>query len=394
MGRHGDDTRRRGVAGWLVATVVGVVVALAAGITWAVFLNSDSGAGVVDTTCTGETRIDIAAGGAAPALQAVAAAFNATGPEARGRCLSAQVSQVDAAQVVAALPTGWSGQASPPPVVWIPDTPAAVAAVAATSPDIVAGYNDLVIASSPVVLAVTGGQAPATFPSWSELLTAVADGAAPTLTDGTPLTPALGDPRLDPATAYALESMVAVGDTVVTTAEVTAATARLAALAGRSAVSSTAADLLDDLAAGSPTFSAVPALEATVAAFNARAATPLQVVRPSGPTAGDQLTAIALSASWVDVDEADGAAAFISYLRSPAAAALFQQAGWRVPGIAATSANGVDPTVPVTVLPASDPTVNDALAAALGLPGAPASGSVGSTAGGDTTTGTAAPTTP
>ncbi|MEP6981808.1 MAG: substrate-binding domain-containing protein [Nakamurella sp.] len=375
------------MAGWLVATVIGVVVALAAGITWVVFLNSDSGSGVVDTTCTGRTRIDIAAGGAAPGLRAVAAAFNATAPEARGRCLSAQINQVAATQVADALPSGWTGQASPLPVVWIPDTPADVASVAATAPELVAGYNDAVIASSPVVLAVTGGPAPGASPSWSELLTAVAGGSAPALADGTPFTLAVGDPRLDPATAYALESMIAVGDAAVTTADVQAATDRLLALAGRSAVSSTAADLLDDLAVGSLTFSAVPALEATVLGYNADAATPLQVLRPSGPTAGDQLTAIALSASWVGVDQAEGAAAFIKFLRSPVATTLLQQAGWRVPGTTATTTDGIDPAVPVTVLEPSGDRVAVALASALGLLGVPASGT-------DPGTGSAAPTTP
>ncbi len=372
MGRHGDDTRRRGVASWLVVTVVGVVVALTAAITWTVFLNSDSGSGVVDTRCTGQTRIDIAAGGAAEGLKAVAAAFTATGPAARGRCLSAQVSTVSAAQVAAALPTGWTDLASPPPVVWIPDTPAYVAAVAAVAPDLVAGYNDSVIASSPVVLAMTRGRAPTTIPSWSELLTALADSTSPTLADGTPITLGLGNPRLDPATAYALESMLAPEMTAVTSADVAGAADRLANLAAHSAVSSSAGDLLNDLARGSSAFNAVPALEATVAGYNATATAPLEVVRPVGPTAGDRLTAIAISAPWVDVDEAEGAAAFLSYLRSPAAAALFQQAGWRVPGAAtaATSANEVDPGAPVTDLAPSDATVPTALAAALGLPAA------------------------
>ncbi len=208
MGRHGDDTRRRGVATWLVATVVGVVVALVAGIGWIVFLSSDSGAGVVDTRCTGNTTIDVAAGGAASGLQEVAAAFNATAPEARGSCLTARVSAVASTQVAAALPTGWSGQASPQPTVWVPDNPADLATVAAVAPALVAGYNDSVLASSPVVLAVGAGNAPTTFPSWRNLLVAVAAGTPPVLADGSALRLALGDPRTDPATGYALASMV------------------------------------------------------------------------------------------------------------------------------------------------------------------------------------------
>ena len=370
MGRHGDDTRRRGVATWLIATVAGTVVALTVGIAWVSFLGSDSGSGVVDTRCTGDATIDIAAGSGAGGLELVAGAFNDTAPEARGSCLTARVHAVASSQVVAALAVGWSGQASPQPAVWIPDNPADLAAVAAVAPATVAGYNDTVIASSPVVLAVDGGQAPAGFPSWRDLLVALAAGTPPMLADGDPLTLALGDPRSDPATGYALESMIAGGDAAVTTEDVTAATDALPAVADRAAVSASAADLLDDLAA-SPTFTAVPALEATVAAHNAGVGTPLDVIRPAGPTAGDELTAITLSADWVDVTETEGAAKFIDFLRSPAAAELLRQAGWRIPDGAATSVNGVDTTTPVTALPPSDGAVADALAAALQLPPAP-----------------------
>ncbi|WP_157970428.1 substrate-binding domain-containing protein [Nakamurella deserti] len=376
------------MATWLIATVVGVVLALVAGVGWIVFLRSDSGAGVVDTRCSGSTRIDIAAGGAAAGLAQVAAAFNATAPEARGSCLTAQVNAVASAQAAAALPAGWSGQATPPPAVWIPDNPADLASVATAAPALVAGYNDTVIATSPVVLAVAGGDAPTTFPSWANLLVALAAGDAPPLADGEPLRLALGDPRLDPATGYALESMIAGGPTAVTAESVAGATDALRSVAGRAAVSSSAADLLDDLAGGNPTFSAVPALEATVAAYNAAAADPLTVIRPDGPTAGDELTAVTLAADWVDVTETEGAAAFIAFLRSPAAATLLQQAGWRVPGAAGpatagpTPGTGVDTTVPVTALPPSDLTVADALATALGLPAAPlGTGAVPDTAG-------------
>lgn len=405
MGRHGDDTRRRGVATWLVVTVVAVAVALVAGVAWIVFLGSDSGSGVVDTRCTGETRIEIVAGGAAPGLEQVAAAFNATAPEARGNCLTAQVNAVASTQVAAALPDGWAGQPTPQPVVWIPDNPADVASVAAAAPTVVAGYNDTVLATSPVVLAVADGRAPASFPSWGDLLIAVAAGTAPTLADGSPLTLALGDPRLDPATGYALESMVAGGTTAVTTADVDGATGALEALAGRSAISASATELLDDLAAGSPTFTAVPALEATVTGYNATAAGPLGVIHPAGPTAGDELTAVALSADWVDVTETEGAATFLDFLRSPAAAELLRQAGWRVPDTAAadtgaspagsttapTDGPGTGPPVPVTTLAPADATVTDALAAALGLPGSPLGTS--QVTGGESTSSTP-PTTP
>ncbi len=368
MGRHGDDSRRRGVATWLIVTVVGLAVALVAGVGWVVFVNSDTGSGVVDTRCTGQTRIDIAAGGAAPGIAQVAAAFNATDPEARGSCLTAEVSTVASTQVAGALPRGWSGQATPPPAVWIPDNPADLAAVAAVDPALVAGYNDTVLASSPVVLAVAGGNAPPSFPSWNALLLALAAGTPPALADGAGLRLALGDPRLDPATGYALESMVASGATAVTADQVVAASDALGAVAGRAAVSSTAADLLADLARGGSSFTAVPALEATVAAFNAGRSTPLAVIRPDGPTAGDELTAVALTADWVDITETEGAARFVDFLRSPQAAALLQQAGWRVPDTTATSADGVDRTVAVAALPASDVTVATALATALGLP--------------------------
>lgn len=388
MGRHGDDTRKRGLAGWLVATVVGVVVLLAGTVSYVVWLNSDSGSGTVDTSCTGRVTIEIAAGTAAAAVQDVADAFNAGRPEARGSCLTAHVNAIDSTQVAAGLIRGWSGQANPEPAVWVPDNLADLASVAAVMPGLVAGVNDTPLAGSAVVLAVAPASAAgftAGF-SWADILTADIEGSPAVLADGSPVTLALGDPRVDRATGYALESMIATDPASPVTVEVVGgATPALAALTSWSAVSASTAGLLDDLARGSSTFNAVPVLEATLVAFNRAHGNILQAIYPSGPTAGEQLTAVGLSADWVDQTEVEGAAHFVDFLSSEGGAAPLMLAGLRVPGQQAPAADGIDRGQAVVELPAGGATVAAALAVAMGLPDAPlgtsGSGSSAPTAG-------------
>lgn len=383
MGRHGDDTRQRGIAGWLIATAVGAVVVVALVLTYFIFLNSDTGAGTVDTRCTGDVRVEVAAGGSAAALDAAAEAFNAAGPAARGSCLTAHVSTIASSQVIASLLDGWVGEANPEPTVWIPDNPADLAAVAAAAPGLVAGFNDTVIGQSPVVLAVADrpDSAAAGF-SWPDLL---GRDTPVTLPGGGELTLALGDPRVDPATGYALESMLAdPAGAPVTNDAVAAAGDSLMALTRVSTMSTSGADLLDGLSSATSTVTAVPVLESTLAQYNRRTGSTLRALYPTGPTAGDQLTGIVVSAPWVDVTEVEGGTQFLRFLSSTPGQAALRGADVRLPtGIPAAAANGIDPTLPVTVLPAADQGILSTLATAMGLPATPvtAGGAASGTAG-------------
>ena len=375
MARHADDTRRRGIAGWLVATVVGTVVAVALLVGYLVFLRSDAGTGVVATGCTGSATIDVAAGASQPAIAAVADAYNATKPAARGTCLTVAVSTVASATAAPALVANWANQAAPPPAVWIADSSADVDAVAASDASIVAGHTATPVATSPVVLAVRDDDAkrlPAGF-SWKDLPAATDPDRGVQLAEGKTLTLALGDPRDDLPTASALESMVAAtggNGGAVSATQVGIAAKDLRDLTDRSAHTSDLDDLLDDLAGGAAAFTALPALEAHVAWFDRQSGSAaLRAVYPAGQTTDAQLLPIALTAGWLDQTELEGASAFLGFLRSDAGLSTLRDAGWRVPGAEQPAAgNGIDRTVAVTAIPASGEAVRTALARAIGLP--------------------------
>lgn len=375
MARHADDTRNRGVAGWLFATVIAVLALVAAITAYFIFLGSDSGSGTVDNGCSGSTQIEVAAGGSVAAITKAADAFNASKPEARGSCVIAHVTAQASTQVADGLINGWSGQANPEPAIWIPDNLADLGQVAAAAPSVIAGHTETPFASSPVVLAVRAIDA-AGFPTslrWSALPAATSGDAGVQLSAGRPLKVALGDPRRDPATGYALLSVLAGATTApaepLSIATVTGAATELATLTRQSAVSDSTAGLLDDLATGTLSFTAIPVLEATLAAFNSSASARLVAVYPQGPAGGDQLTAVGVTASWVDATELEGATAFVAYLSSPAGAAVLTQSGLRVAGApAATATNGINPASPVGALPAASGDVLVAMATAMGLP--------------------------
>ncbi len=381
MGRHGDDTRSRGVARWLVFTVIGTVVAVVALVTYISWLRSDSNAANAPIGCTGSVRVEVAASSAATAVSAAAAAFNATDPEARGTCVRAHVTAIPSRTVSAGLAAGWTGLADPEPAVWIPDTTAALAEIATAAAGLIAGHSDSVVAASPVVLAVADppggpvGVARTADFSWSDLMTATDPNAGPKLVDGRPVTLALGDPRVDAATAYALESMLAgqLGGAALTAADVGAASGRLAALMSRSALSRSTDGLLNDLATGSAAFNAVPVLESQLVQYNGRAAKKLHALYPTGPTTGDELTAIGISASWLSATEIAGATDFVRYLSSAPGLAALQGAGLRVAEKPARPTDGgVDRSIPIVALPSVRPAVTTALAAAMGLADVPA----------------------
>ena len=370
MPRHADDTRSRGVAGWIIGTAVAVVVLVAAVVGYVVVLNDDD-ADSVNTGCSGASTLRVVAGAAAPALAKIADEYNATRPIARDTCVSVQVSALASGETVDALLGGWTNQAEPPPAIWVADTLADVTAVEGEGGDLVAGHSETVWATSPVVLAVSGLQAdsvPADL-GWKDLPTATDSQTGVALSGNRRLSLALADPRTDLGTAFALESTVGTGS-AVQVADVTAAAGQLDTLAGNSARTEDIGGLLDDLAAGSGAFTALPVLETQVAAFDATAGNEgVRAVYLTGPTVAAELVPIALTAPWLDRTQIDAASTFLAYLRSAEAVAVLQDAGWRIPtGPAPASANGVDRGVAVTPQPAAGSDVREALATAIGLP--------------------------
>ena len=373
MARHADDTRNRGVAGWIIGSSIAGVVLVAALIAYFVFLRNDASDGA-DTGCSGSSTVQVVAGASAPALSQIADAYNATRPAARGVCVSVQVSALPSSDAADALLAGWTNEAVPPPAIWVADTGADVTAVESGAAELVAGHSETVWASSPVVLAVSHLEAdsvPADL-AWAGLPAATDSDNGVTLAGDRRLSLALGDPRTDLGTAFALESVVGSGsaDAAVQPDQVTSAAGALSTLAGQSARTADVAGLLDDVSAGSGTFTALPVLEAQIAVYNAADGNDsLRAVYPAGPTVSAELLPIALTAPWLDRTQVDAATTFLSYLRSAPAVTAVQDAGWRIPtGTPPAAADGIDRTVSVTAQPAAGADVREAMAVAIGLP--------------------------
>ena len=295
MARHADDTRNRGVAGWIIGSSIAGVVLVAALIAYFVFLRNDASEGA-DTGCSGSSTVQVVAGASAPALSQIADAYNATRPAARGVCVSVQVSALSSADAADALLAGWTNQAVPPPAIWVADTGADVTAVESGAAELVAGHSETLWASSPVVLAVSHLEAdsvPADL-AWTGLPAATDSDNGVTLAGDRRLSLALGDPRTDLGTAFALESVVGSGsaDAAVQPDQVTSAAGALSALAGQSARTADVAGLLDDVSAGSGSFTALPVLETQIAVYNAADGNDsLRAVYPAGPTVSAELAA-------------------------------------------------------------------------------------------------------
>ena len=224
MGRHADEVRRRGLARWVIAVIVFVLV-LAAGTTaYLLIVNRDNPATAAGA-CTGAVVLPVVAStGAVPAMTAAGTAFDATAPVARSTCVTTSVSAAPGADVAENLATDWTAEALPPPTVWASDSQTDVDALEKTRPDLTSGRDDQPLATSPVVLAVQAPDALAVEGiTWSKLAGAVGTNGTVQLPSGDPLTLALPDPRTNRATAYALESMLAPGGGALTSGDVTAA---------------------------------------------------------------------------------------------------------------------------------------------------------------------------
>lgn len=352
MGRHAsEDRRRRRPAAWLVIVVVAALVVAGLTVGYFIILNKDKG---TTAGCTGSTVLPVtAAPGSANAVSDAAVAFNATKPVARSTCVSVSVTAMPGAAAAAALAGGWQHQQSPAPGLWVVDSAADVATLDAANSAMTAGHTNSDLATSPVVLAMAKAPA-ASVGSWQD----VAGGRTGPVV-------AVPDPATNRASAYALESIAAsgpVGGGGIDAAAVAAATPALLTLA-RSVPTppTTTTAALAELAAGTSTFTAVPVVESDLAAFNAANSATLVASYPSGPTAGDDVLAVPITAGWVSDAMSDAAAAFDAYLGDPAGLAIIAKDGLRAAGTPSTPANGVDPSTKVNRLPDTSTQVRQAL---------------------------------
>ena len=356
--RHGSGSGGARIAPWIIVAVVSVVV-IAGAVTAYVFITRDNKA---TATCTSQVVLDVvAAPGAAPAIEAAAAAFDATNPVARSACVTTDVTAAPGSQTASDLADGWTAQPSQGPALWFPDSAADLATLETQDSAMTAGRNPAPMAASPVVLAVRSTDAAAVTAAnlqWKDLITAAGPTGSVTLPDGGKLILALPDPTTNRATSDALQSVLAGTTSATIDPSVVAANApALAGLAagGPAVPPATTLDALADLQAGNAGFAAVPIVASEFAQL-AEQNPGLTTVSLGGPTGGDQIFGVPITASWVNPTMDDAASAFLAYLRGPAGAQVLTDQD-----LAAASA---------VSLADAGASVDAALASAIGSPGA------------------------
>jgi len=385
--RHASRGGRRGVASWIIVTVIAAVVVIGAALAYILIVG---GSNKAEGTCSSQVQLPVvSAPGATAAITSAATAFNGTAPVARSACVTAAVTSLPDSQAQLALADEWQQAAGTPPAIWVPESEAALHALEATDSAMTAGRDTNPIATSPVVIAVRDEDAASIQSaglSWADLAASSGPDGTVTLPSGRKLIVALPDPTSNRASSYALQSVLAnkAGGTV-DVASVTANAAELASIGagGPSVQPSTTEQALNQLADRSGGFTAVPVVASELAAFTAT--TPgLTAIAPNGTAVGDTVYAVPLSASWVTPTLDDAAALFLAYLRSSDGEAAFAEHGLQVPSPrpagstgagaspAAGSSGGAVPTGspagsdPADVIPDAGAEVAAALGAAIG----------------------------
>ncbi|MET0862852.1 MAG: substrate-binding domain-containing protein [Nakamurella sp.] len=395
--RHASDGGRRGLAPWIIITLVTLVLVAAATVAYVFIVRGDDQDSAT-AQCSSQVTLPIAAApGATDVITAAANAFDATGPVARSACVTTSVTAIQEATADLSLLEQWKQDTAKAPAMWVADSEADLVTVEANVSALTAGRDTEAIATSPVVLAVRSADAAAAAAlSWQDL-------PAQTGPDGSVMLPsdqhvilALPNPTTNRATSYALQSVLAAGsapaaDDVteaagtnapggtgapVDIATVTSSADALRQLGagGPTVQPQTTKEALTQLAAGNAAFTAVPVVESDLVTFTA--STPgLTPVSPQGAAVGDAIWPVSLTADWVTPTLSSAAAQFAAFLRSPAGAAVFQQNGLQPAGSVPTG--GVAPStsgsatgsaaVPAPIaLPDAGAGVADALATAIG----------------------------
>jgi hypothetical protein len=399
MGRHADEERGRGLAGWLIGAISAGLVMIVAIVGYIVVLNRANSAD--QAVCSSDVTLSILAGpGASPALSQAAGAYNKTKPVVRSACITAVVTTASDGAVLAGLTGRWPVKEMPSPGMWIPDSAASLSALDGVRPDLAAGHPTDPFAWSPVVLAMrTGDAAAAADVTWADLAAAGPSGTA-ALPTGRHLILALPPVAGSRASSYALQSVVAGTDpsVPVDTETIAAKTAVLKAIdKGHSGKAATTTEALTALAApasapsDSDAVTAVPVVEADLVRFDRQSVgDDLTAVHPAGSTTGDALIAAPISASWTGRTITAAGSDFQAFLSDVAGQQILADHGWRTRSAhAAEPLAQVDTQAKVTMVPAGGPTVDMAIAVALGQAEAPPSSTTTST----TPTTTAPPST-
>lgn len=331
MGSHRSGTSSRGIARWLIAAVVAVVVvaAVAVGMVWLSGRSAQEGRDAAASCVKGDLPVHVAAAPAlVESLRRVAEAFNASGTVSADYCAKIDVAGIDSPVALAALSGTWDPKLGPVPSVWIPESTVWTARLTVSKPAELSG-QPVSIASSPVVLAVRGS-ARQGFDGvrWLDLPAKQGDLriALPTEadSDGTYLA------AQSVAAAVVRTAGAAISDDAARSAVVTGTLARWQAAAPKSPSANAA---LEALTAPGDAVRAVPVTEQQLFAFaRGRGADAPVGVYPTGPTASATYPAAVLDRDETSDAHDRAAADFIAFATQAANAKPMAEAGFRVPG--------------------------------------------------------------
>lgn len=334
MGSHRSGTGSRGIARWLIAAVVAVVVvaAVAGAMVWLSGRSEQEGRDAAGSCVRGDLAVQVAA---APALvgplRRIADSFNAGGTVSADYCAKIEVTGVDSPVALEALTGKWDSKLGPVPSLWIPESTVWTARLAAAKPAELSGQPTS-IASSPVVLAVRGsarqgfdGVRWLDLPARQEQLRiALPTGAD---ADGTYLA------AQSVAAAVGRTSGAALSEDAAKSPVVAGSLSRWAKDAPKSTTTGAA---LEALTKPGDAVRAVPVTEQQLAAFaRGRDAAAPVAVYPGGPTASATFPAAVLDREETSDAHDRAAADFVSFITQSDHAKPLTEAGFRVVGQAA-----------------------------------------------------------
>ncbi|MDG3013732.1 VWA domain-containing protein [Speluncibacter jeojiensis] len=359
MARHRDGSAVRKISRGPIIAVVAVVIVVLGVVGWFQLRahTGEQGQQAAATCVSGRQTLPISADATiAPALSALARAYNATGPVIRDHCITAAVTAADSAATFAALtaPTPPGGQPAATPALWVPQSTLWTDRLAAVNPQLVSGAPDSV-ASTPVVLAVAPPVAKtlaAHPPAWRDLPRLQSD---PHALDASGL-PGWGGLRLAMPTGPGSDATALAATAVATatagpgpgplteaaahSAPVTAAVATLASAAPHPAPPTTAVALTalrtQTDAATAPLHAVPVTAQQLYRATEDNPGAALAELVPTGAAPMADYPAIQVGGPNVDETMARAASAFVEYIRRPEQQQTLAAAGFLVDAGGAT----------------------------------------------------------
>ncbi|WP_299572028.1 hypothetical protein [uncultured Williamsia sp.] len=375
MARHRTDTaHRRRVSRGVVLSVAALVVVAVLVVVWVVLgrsLRDDSTAAAQTCVEGPETVSVVADADIAEPLGRIAAAYSATKPVVRDKCITVSVRPVDPKTTLDGLTGTWdTASMGAFPAAWVPASSVWSAQLLTARSSVVDGDPESLV-TSPVVLAVAPqfARAAAGKLSWIEVPTLTRDDAALSrfgLSGWGPLRMALPvgpgtDASVLAAQAVATE-VSRVGSAGLTvedarSAQVTSTIAALRAEAPQS-VDGSASRTLPTVVDGDPARArvhAVPITEQALYSATRRTGAPGVVeLLPTGYTPSADFPVVDLTGPQVDAAAAESVTAFFRFARMPEQLSTLTRLGFRGAAAGATPTAAVTFPQIATPMPAGD----------------------------------------